>query len=517
MERLSFGPESRYDALEAAIHVARYTLVRPLCAGRSVLDLACGEGYGTALLADWGAREAIGVDVSPEAIERAGALFARPGVGFLLRGADAADDGLGDRRFDLVVSLETIEHVPDAAAFLRELRDRVAPGGTLVVSCPNDWWYFPRAEESNPFHHRKYTLDEFRELAHGALGPADAWYLGAGASGYCNVALGRIPALTGDAPQDRMLDARALQASMLVPPAPGDAPDPGCASYFVAAWGPDAGRLESAALMPMGMDAFAAGLRRAEGTADADTARRLADLRAVEARLRALADEVTAPAVAAARREPLDPLAAARTALLADALARENAALRDRVAELEPTDQAPFASPDFVPRVDLEHAEVRLAQAEREQHRLLREVASLRQAYDAFGAVAVRAAVPVADSDATDTDGAPDERDARIAALQAELAKAEREQYELLREVASLRQAYDAFGAVAVRAAVPVADSDATDAAGAPDERDARIAALQAECDALRPAAARYVRLAGMMPASVRRVVMRAVRRARSA
>jgi SAM-dependent methyltransferase len=456
MERLSFGPESRYDALEAAIHVARYALVRPLCAGRSVLDIACGEGYGTALLADWGAREAVGVDVSPEAINRARALFARPGVGFVLRGADAPTDGADDRRFDLVVSLETIEHVPDAAAFLRELRDRVAPGGTLVVSCPNDWWYFPRADESNPFHRRKYTFDEFRELAHGVLGPADAWYLGAGASGYCNVALGRIPALASDAPQDRMLDARALQSSMLLPPAPGDAPDPRGASYFVAAWGPDADRLESAAMMPLGMDAFAARLRPAEGAEDGDTARRLADLRAIEARLRTLADEVTAPAAAAPRRAPLDPVAASRAALLADVLARENAALRERVAELEPADSVAAASPDFVPRVDLERAEVRLAQAEREQHRLLRELASLREAYDAL----------------------------------------------------------DPFGAAAVRAAVPGADGSAP---GEPDERDARIAALQAECDALRPAASRYLRLAGIVPAPLRRVVVRAVRRARSA
>lgn len=461
MERLSFGPQSRYDALEAAIHVARYTLVRPLCAGRSVLDIACGEGYGTAMLSDWGAREAVGVDVSPEAIERARALFARPRVAFVHRDPDAAADGLGDRRFDLVVSLETIEHVPDAAAFLRELRDRVAPGGTLVVSCPNDWWYFPAEDESNPFHRRKYTLDEFRDLAHGVLGPAHAWYLGAGASGYCNVMLDRIPALPSDAQQDRMLEARALQASVVVPPSPGDAPDPRCASYFVAAWGPDAGKLESAALMPLGMDAFAAGLRRPAQAADAPTARRLADLRAVEARLRALADDVVAPAAAVARRDAQDPSAASRAALLADALARENAALRERIAELEPADPVADAVPDLVPRLDLEHAETRLAQAEREQHRLLRELASLRQAYDAL----------------------------------------------------------DPFGASVVRAAVPEsawAPADSPDASGGPDERDARIAALQAECDALRPAASRYLRLAAWVPAPLRRMVMSAVRRARA-
>ncbi|HET8995122.1 MAG TPA: methyltransferase domain-containing protein, partial [Acetobacteraceae bacterium] len=70
-ERLHMSGEQPYHGFEAAAHVARYALLRPACAQRRVLDIACGEGYGSALLAGWGARSVVGVDISAAAIASA--------------------------------------------------------------------------------------------------------------------------------------------------------------------------------------------------------------------------------------------------------------------------------------------------------------------------------------------------------------------------------------------------------------------------------------------------------------
>ena len=118
MERLNFGVDSKYIAVEAAVHLARYTTVRNLCAGKSVLDASCGEGYGTALLARWGARRAVGVDISSSAIESARKNFKDSGATYVCASGEELPAALGDAKFDLIVSLETVEHVDDPAAQL---------------------------------------------------------------------------------------------------------------------------------------------------------------------------------------------------------------------------------------------------------------------------------------------------------------------------------------------------------------------------------------------------------------
>ena len=76
IERLTFDGSAPYSALEAAIHLNRYLVVRGLCRGRRVLDIACGEGYGSFLMTDvWGASSVAGVDISHEAIDNARRLF----------------------------------------------------------------------------------------------------------------------------------------------------------------------------------------------------------------------------------------------------------------------------------------------------------------------------------------------------------------------------------------------------------------------------------------------------------
>lgn len=107
--------------------------VRPL-AGKSALDVGCGAGLLCEPLARLGA-DVTGVDAAPENIQAA-ALHAQ-GSGLDIRyiaGEIGAQD-LG--QFDLVTSMEVIEHVADKAAFLGELTKRLQPGGLMILSTPN--------------------------------------------------------------------------------------------------------------------------------------------------------------------------------------------------------------------------------------------------------------------------------------------------------------------------------------------------------------------------------------------
>src|SRR5271166_1851536 len=139
-------------------HIARYRFAKDFVRGKRVLDIACGEGYGAAAFARAGAASVVGIDISPNVCEHA-----RRKYGIDARAGDAQRIPLPDRSIDLIVSFETIEHVPEPAVFLRECARVLVPEGTLIVSTPNRPVYSGESAR-NPFHQFEFNEEEFLDL-----------------------------------------------------------------------------------------------------------------------------------------------------------------------------------------------------------------------------------------------------------------------------------------------------------------------------------------------------------------
>ena len=155
-------------------HVVRYEFALSHVQGASVLDLGCGCGYGTHLLATGGARSAIGVDISPEAIEYSRSHYHAPNLTF--ERMDVTALSLPDASFTAVVCLEVFEHVDDQEALLKEAVRVLAPGGTLILSTPNkEVWSPGRDTPINPWHVREFERGEFGDLLEARLPSVDYW------------------------------------------------------------------------------------------------------------------------------------------------------------------------------------------------------------------------------------------------------------------------------------------------------------------------------------------------------
>jgi SAM-dependent methyltransferase len=144
-----------------AIHEKRYRFASLYCAGKNVLDAACGVGYGSAILAAEAAR-VTGIDLNAEAIAYARTRYAAPNIEF--RVDDLLEPKLEDRSFDVVCSFETLEHLPDRGAFLGHVTRALRDEGMLILSTP-------RAEvttesPSNPYHFVEYSRADFEALLH---------------------------------------------------------------------------------------------------------------------------------------------------------------------------------------------------------------------------------------------------------------------------------------------------------------------------------------------------------------
>jgi len=148
-------------------HLAVYEWIAVRVSGARVLDMACGEGYGSAVLARTAAT-VVGIDANPEAFEHARLRYQAGNLRF----EQALVESYGEPgAFDTVVFLQTIEHVHDPAAVLEHLRSLLAPLGEAYVSTPNVLTLAPPGapRSDNPWHLEEYRAGEFRELCEGAF------------------------------------------------------------------------------------------------------------------------------------------------------------------------------------------------------------------------------------------------------------------------------------------------------------------------------------------------------------
>lgn len=152
-------PERKGDiSLE---HRHRYLLACLYANGKEVLDIACGEGYGSSMLSSV-AKRVVGVDIAEEAVEHAIATY--PSENLQFKQGEASHIPLEDASVDLVVSFETIEHHDQHEAMMQEIKRVLKPHGLLLISSPDKYEYSDISGDRNEFHVRELYKEEFSEL-----------------------------------------------------------------------------------------------------------------------------------------------------------------------------------------------------------------------------------------------------------------------------------------------------------------------------------------------------------------
>ncbi|GAA5070544.1 methyltransferase domain-containing protein [Lysobacter panacisoli] len=154
-------------------HWHRYGWCSPVLKGLKVLDVACGEGYGSALLAR-SAAQVVGVDISGEAVAHARAAYGDIG-NLSFEQASATALPFEDASFDAVVSFETLEHLHEQDEMLAQIRRVLKPDGVLIISSPNKAIYSDRRNFVNEFHVKELYFDELDDLLHRYF-PAVSYY-----------------------------------------------------------------------------------------------------------------------------------------------------------------------------------------------------------------------------------------------------------------------------------------------------------------------------------------------------
>ncbi|MDX6642937.1 MAG: hypothetical protein QOD76_899 [Solirubrobacteraceae bacterium] len=148
-------------------HLAVYEWIGARVIGGRVIDMACGEGYGSEVLSR-SAQSVVGVDANPEAHEHARLRYRRQNLSFE-RGMVETHGHAG--AYDAVVFLQTIEHVQDPCAVLRHFGSLLAPGGVAYVSTPNLLTLAApgAAKSDNPWHIKEYRWQEYEALCRSAF------------------------------------------------------------------------------------------------------------------------------------------------------------------------------------------------------------------------------------------------------------------------------------------------------------------------------------------------------------
>jgi SAM-dependent methyltransferase len=162
LHRQMFGPAGARYQLCFYRHSAQYEFIRTLLRpGDRVLDLGCGTGYGSAVLAP-ACAGLVGIDYSPEAVAYAREHFGSDKCAF--REGDALHTGLPDGSVDFVCTVQVIEHMANQEGFMKEVLRVLAPGGRFVAATPNKTTYSPEGKVGFAFHHKEYHASELNDF-----------------------------------------------------------------------------------------------------------------------------------------------------------------------------------------------------------------------------------------------------------------------------------------------------------------------------------------------------------------
>ena len=142
-------------------HLHRYALAREFVKNKIVLDIACGEGYGSNILAQE-ANLVTGVDIDQETITDALKKYQKKNLSFL-QGA-IENIPCAPHSFDVVISFETLEHTTEHTKMLEEIKRVLKPGGILIISTPEKKAFTDIPGSHSPFHKKELYEKEFAEL-----------------------------------------------------------------------------------------------------------------------------------------------------------------------------------------------------------------------------------------------------------------------------------------------------------------------------------------------------------------
>ena len=143
-------------------HRHRYNILKDILAGKKVLDAACGTGYGTYTLSQW-ANHVTGIDISAEAIDFCRENYQNRNLSYLQM--SVADMKFEDQSFDVIISFETLEHIPYELQcdFLKEVTRVLKDNGVLIMSTPDRIMAtIAKRGNINPYHIHEFTTEEYR-------------------------------------------------------------------------------------------------------------------------------------------------------------------------------------------------------------------------------------------------------------------------------------------------------------------------------------------------------------------
>lgn len=144
-------------------HIQRYKEALKLIEGSDrVLDIACGTGFGTDMIARTTRGAVIGGDIAPEAIDECNRRWHLDNLSFQV--LDGTKLAFPDNYFDKIISFETIEHTGKYREMASEFARVLRPGGLLILSTPNREVSSPDGIIVNPFHIQEFTCEELREI-----------------------------------------------------------------------------------------------------------------------------------------------------------------------------------------------------------------------------------------------------------------------------------------------------------------------------------------------------------------